>query len=261
MTTALETRLKELKSSGEKGFIPFVTAGDPDLETTAEILIALTKAGASAIEVGVPFSDPIADGPTIQAAGQRAIQAGTTLEKILDMLEGIPTEDIAPIVIFSYLNPIDRFGFEAFAKRAKEVGVSALLLTDATPGTEPDLEEQLRAHGLDLICLVAPTTPESRLQAIADRGSGFIYMVARRGVTGEGAEQIEVRSNAERLRELTDTPLYIGFGVRTREDVLRLQKEADGVVVGSALVKTLHDTPREKRADRAEAFVRELLGK
>lgn len=261
MTSALEKRLRQLKDSGQKGIIPFISAGDPDIETTRDIILALSEAGASAIEIGVPFSDPIADGPTIQAAGQRAIEAGASLSRILDMLRDLPKEKTAPLVVFSYLNPIDRMGFENFARRAKEAGVSALLLTDATPGTEPDLEAQLTENELDLICLVAPTTPEVRLKTIAERGSGFVYMIARRGVTGKGAEEIEVRGNARRLRELTDLPLYIGFGVRSREDVLRLNDEADGVIVGSALVQKLHETDRAQRAEVAGAFLRELQGR
>lgn len=260
MTTKLQQHLTDLKNRGEHGLIPFITAGDPDLETTREIILSLSEAGASAIEIGVPFSDPIADGPTVQAAGQRAIEAGTTLDGILSMLSDTPDESLAPIVIFSYLNPIDRMGFETFAKRAKQAGASALLLIDATPGTEPELEDALEEHQLDLIYLVAPTTPEERLKTIATRGSGFIYMVARRGVTGKGAEQVEVRTHAEALRSMTDTPLYIGFGIRSREDVLRLQKEADGVIVGSALVQTLHETERNKRGARAAEFLRELMG-
>ena len=212
-----------------------------------------------AIEIGVPFSDPIADGPVIQAASQRAIDAGATLDRILTMLHGMQ-DRLPPTVIFSYLNPIDRMGFATFARRAREAGVSALLVTDATPGTEPDLEQALRDNGLDLICLVAPTTPHDRLATIVASASGFIYVVARRGVTGRGSEQQEATGHIEALRSLTNLPLYVGFGVREREDVVRLQQHADGVIVGSALVELLHETPREQRAQVAGDYLRRLRG-
>lgn len=259
MTTQLTEKLAALRSRGERGLIPYITAGDPDVETTRDILVAMTEAGAAALEVGIPFSDPIADGPTIQASSQRAIDTGASLSSILDMLEA-NKERLAPTIIFSYLNPIDRIGYRTFAERARAAGVSALLVTDATPGTEPELEDALREAGLDLICLVAPTTPESRLPLIAERASGFIYLVARRGVTGVGSEQDEATTQVERLQKLTDVPLYVGFGVRTREDVQRISAYADGVIVGSALVELLHNTPREARAERAGAYIRELLG-
>lgn len=256
--TELETKMRALRDDGKKGIVPFISAGDPNLEVTRDVVLALSEAGATAIEIGVPFSDPIADGPTIQAASQRAIESGTTLSGILDMLEGVPAEQRAPLVIFSYLNPIDRLGFSAFASRSANAGASALLLTDATPGVEPDLEAELDKYNLNQICLVAPTTPDDRLVQIASRASGFIYMVARRGVTGAGQEQGEVSLHTERLRELTDVPLYVGFGIRTREDVDRISKFADGVVVGSALVTALHETPEAKRAQRAYDFLTDL---
>lgn len=260
MTTELSTRLAELRKRQERGLIPYITAGDPDIETTRDILVAMTEAGASALEIGIPFSDPIADGPTIQASSQRAIDAGATLSGILDMLETNKAR-LAPTIIFSYLNPIDRMGYTTFAERAQRAGVSALLVTDATPGTEPALEDALRQQGIGLICLIAPTTPEERLPVVVKHASGFIYLIARRGVTGVGSEQDEAALQVDRLRRITDIPLYVGFGVRTREDVKRISAYADGVIVGSALVELLHNTPREKRAATAGAYIRELLGK
>jgi len=258
--TALSRKLRALRDEGKKGVIPYFTAGDPDLELTRDILLSMSEAGVAALEIGVPFSDPIADGPTIQASSQRAISARTTLDGILTMIEEIQ-DQLAPTVIFSYLNPIDRMGYSAFAERAKRSGASGLLLTDATPGTEAPLEDELHAQDLDLIRLVAPTTPHERLPTIVDGAAGFLYLVARRGVTGVGQESEEVRGHVDALREITDIPLYVGFGVRTREDVVRISEYADGVIVGSALVEKLHALPRAKRPDAAGQYMRELQGR
>lgn len=257
--TALTQKLYALRERGEKGVIPYITAGDPDLEVTRDVLLAMTEAGAAALEIGVPFSDPIADGPTIQASSQRAIDNGASLDRVLTMLDGIQSQ-LAPTVIFSYLNPIDRMGYERFAERAKAAGTSGLLITDATPGTDPELEASLTSRGMDLIRLVAPTTPYDRLPAIVAGAGGFIYLIARRGVTGMGSEGSEVIGHVAELRTLTDLPLYVGFGVRERKDALRINEYADGVIVGSALVETLHATPRAQRAERAARFIRDLRG-
>lgn len=257
--TALTKRLKEIRDSGQKGIIPYFTAGDPDIEMTRDILLAMTEAGVAALEIGIPFSDPIADGPVIQASSQRAIDNGATLDRILTMLDDVK-EKLAPTVIFSYLNLIDRLGYEHFAKRAKDVGTSGLLVTDATPGTDPELEEALTNQGLDLIRLVAPTTPIERLPTIVDGASGFLYIIARRGVTGRGSESSEIATHIAELRKLTDVPLYVGFGVRTRADAERINAYADGVIVGSSLVEMLHELPRAQRPDAAFRYMRELQG-
>ena len=257
--TALATRLKAIRDSGQKGIIPYFTAGDPDIEMTRDILLAMSEAGVAALEVGIPFSDPIADGPVIQASSQRAIRNGATLDRILTMLDDVK-DQLAPTVIFSYLNLIDRLGYDYFAQRAKAVGTSGLLVTDATPGTDPELEEALTSQGLDLIRLVAPTTPLERLPVIVDGASGFLYIIARRGVTGVGSESSEIETHIAELRKLTDIPLYVGFGVRTRADAERINAYADGVIVGSALVGMLHALPRAQRPDAAARYMRELEG-
>lgn len=257
--TALSRTLRDLRAEGKKGVIPYFTAGDPDLELTRDILLSMSEAGVAALEIGVPFSDPIADGPTIQASSQRAIASGANLDAILKMIEEIQ-DQLAPTVIFSYLNPIDRMGYRTFAQRAKSCGASGLLLTDATPGTEASLENELQHQGIDLIRLVAPTTPHERLPTIVDGAAGFLYLVARRGVTGVGQESEEVRGHVDALRQITDIPLYVGFGVRTREDVLRISEYADGVIVGSALVDKLHRLPRAQRPEAAGQYMRELQG-
>lgn len=257
--TALTVRLADMRARGEKGVIPYFTAGDPDIELTRDILLAMTEAGVAALEIGIPFSDPIADGPIIQAASQRAINNGATLGGIMNMLDDIK-DQLAPTVIFSYLNLIDRMGYDHFADRAKGIGTSGLLVTDATPGTDPELEHALTSRGLDLIRLVAPTTPAERLPTIVDGASGFLYLIARRGVTGAGSESEEVEHHVARLRALTDIPLYVGFGVRERADAERINAYADGVIVGSALVEMLHETPLAKRPDAAAAMMRRIRG-
>lgn len=259
MSRPLETHLRALRAEGRKGLIPFVSAGDPDLETTRAILIALAEAGSAAIEVGIPFSDPIADGPVIQASSQRALAGGTTLPATLEMLASLRGVIDVPLVLFSYLNPIDRMGFEAFGERAAASGATSLLLTDAPPGTEPDLEASLAKWGLDRIVLVAPTTPESRLPVLAAVAEGFVYVIGRRGVTGVGATEEEAPRMVSGLREHTDVPVYVGFGVRSREDVVRIHAYADGAIVGSALVELLHSVEPGRRPATAAAFVRGLL--
>lgn len=257
----LEHRLRTLRDAGETGVIPFVSAGDPNLAVTADILRALDDAGAAAIEVGVPFSDPIADGPTIQASSQRALASGTTLAGILDMLEGLRGTLHAPIVLFSYVNPLSKMGYEAFASRAAAAGVSAVLLTDAVPGAAPELEQALARHGLDRIVLVAPTTPAARIPTLAAHAQGFVYVIARRGVTGRGSEQSEAPGIIAALRQVTDVPAYVGFGVRERGDVERIGAYADGVIVGSALVDALHgEAEHGARAALAGTMVRGLRG-
>lgn len=256
--TVLEQHLRSLRARGTKGVIPYFTAGDPDLACTKDILLAMSEAGVAALEVGIPFSDPIADGPVIQASSQRALQGEASLDAILTMLHDIQ-DQLVPTVIFSYLNPIDRMGFDRFATRAKAAGTSGLLLTDATPGTEPKLENALANHDLDIIRLVAPTTPVERLPLIADGASGFLYIIARRGVTGVGHESEEAEKHIAGLRKLTETPLYVGFGVRTPEDAQRIAAYADGVIVGSSLIEKLHALPMAKRPQAAADYMRALV--
>jgi len=255
----LERHLCEIRVGGEVGLIPFVTAGDPDMATTRDVIIALDACGVSAIEVGVPFSDPIADGPVIQASSQRALDGGATLGAVFDMLEELAPIVRTPIVLFTYLNPPCRMGYEAFARRARAVGVEAVLTTDAVPGTEPALDEALDAAGLARIVLFAPTTPPARVRALALKARGFAYIIARRGVTGLGAAEEEAPEIVKIIREVSGIPTYVGFGVRASVDVARVGAYADGAIVGSALVELLHQTSDwRQRPARAAAFVRAL---
>ena len=251
----LEQSLRRLRDAGEHGLIPYVTAGDPDLATTGEMLVALSGAGVAALEVGIPFSDPIADGPVIQQASQRALAGGATLRGILEMLQSRRSEIACPVVLFGYLNPIAAMGYREFAERASAAGVDGVLLTDAPPGCEPDLEEALAALSIPIILLVAPTTSHERLSQLASQARGFVYVIARRGVTGSGSEQSEAAEQVAAIREHSDVPTYVGFGVSTHADAERIWAYADGVVVGRALVAAIHGAPAGEHSAVAREFV------
>lgn len=219
------------------GFIPFLVAGDPDLETTALLLPALSKLNPVAIEVGVPFSDPTADGPVIQRAAQRALGQGTSLAKILALLERFPPNDLAPIVLFSYYNPILQFGLERFAKKAAERAVAGVLVVDLPAEAAAALHAHLRRHQIDLIFLVTPTTTGPRLKQIARLASGFIYAVSRTGVTGTVRPLVdESEELVRRIRRVSDLPVAVGFGITTGAQARRVCRYADAAVVGSRLV-------------------------
>lgn len=229
-----------LRSSNGKGFIPFITAGDPDLETTEELLVELSKAGATIIELGVPFSDPMADGPVIQRASERALKHGFGLEQILAVAERARKKITTPIILFSYFNPLLQFGVKRLAQRAVESGIDGVLVTDLTPEEGEEFSTDLRVSGLDMIYLVAPTSTDARLELIAQKASGFIYAVSRAGVTGTRDNvSAEAEELVKRVRRFTDLPIAVGFGISTREQVLDVQRYADAVVVGSAIVQEL----------------------
>ena len=233
----IKNKFSESSSAERKVFIPFVTAGDPDLETSFEIVMALTECGADIIELGVPFSDPMADGPTIQASSQRALLNGTTLCDVLELVRQIRQRSDVPIVLFSYLNPLFRYGLDKLAIDAAKVGVDGVLVTDAIDDEAKVISAILRSRDLDLISLIAPTTSDERLRTITASASGFIYAISRAGVTGARAET----SNAAevlvgRARKLTDLPIAVGFGISTRTQIENVWKYADAAVVGSAIV-------------------------
>jgi len=252
----LSARFLALRAEGRKALVCYVTAGHPDPDASVALLRGLADAGADVIEVGVPFSDPLADGPVIQFSSQIALNHGITYSRTLDLIRDAALE--IPVVLFSYLNPIDRMGFGRFSARSAEVGAHALLLTDAPPGVEPELEQLLMANGLDRIVLVAPTTPSARIPALASIAQGFVYVIARRGVTGVGAADDEAPGLVTGIREYTSVPVYVGFGVSTRQHVEAIHTYADGAIVGSALVDLLHRTPLNERAQTAGSFLRSL---
>jgi len=251
-------RCREEKRSA---FIPFLVAGHPDLEATGRLLDALLAGGADLIELGVPFSDPVADGPVIQAASHRALEAGTTLPAVLELIARKRDALGVPIVLFSYFNPIHARGVEAFAEQAAASGVDGVLCVDLPPEEgERELAPALARHGLDSIYLLAPTSTKERVARAAAASTGFVYYVSRRGVTGEQAAlDPELAKRVQRLRRKVGLPLAVGFGISTPEQSAAVGKLADGVVVGSALVRMVEESPDDPRlAERVEERVREL---
>ncbi|PZO14388.1 MAG: tryptophan synthase subunit alpha [Leptolyngbya foveolarum] len=234
-------RFEELRSRGECALIPFITAGDPDLETTREALRVLDRNGADLIELGVPYADPLADGPTIQAAATRSLRKGTTLEKVLDLVREVSPELSAPIILFTYYNPVLNRGVETFLRDIYAAGARGLVVPDL-PLEEMDSLLTVAAEvGIDVILLVAPTSPEERIRAIAQRSQGFVYLVSVTGVTGV-RQQIagRVEGLLSELHSLTDKPIGVGFGVSEPAQAKQMKDwGADGVIVGSAIVKRL----------------------
>ena len=240
----------------------YTTAGDPDLPRSAEILKALDRAGADVLEVGVPFSDPLADGPVIQRATERALAAGSSLRASLSLIEGVRAQVDAPIVVFSYANPILRMGVDAFARRAAQAGVDGVLALDLPIEEAADFRASLRAAGLDTIFLLSPTTTETRIRKAAELGSGFLYGISRLGVTGA---RDSVASGAEalvrRIRAHSPLPIALGFGISRPEHVAEVCAYADAAVVGSALVsKIAEESGSAALIDRVEEYVRWLKG-
>ena len=235
----IEKRFEALRAAGRKALVPYITAGDPAPEHTVPLMQALVAAGADLLELGVPFSDPMADGPVIQQACERALRHHTSLDDVLDMVRNFrEQDDETPIVLMGYLNPIEVMGYREFARRAAAAGVDGALTVDMPPEEADDLVAELRAVGIDPIFLLAPTTTPERMDAIAEHGSGFLYYVSFKGVTG--ANRLDVTAVAEKLAEIrrhTDLPLGVGFGIRDPESAAAVAGVADAVVVGSALVK------------------------
>lgn len=251
----------QLKADDRKGFIPFITAGDPDLETTRALLVELARAGATVIEVGVPFSDPMADGPTIQRASERALKHGFGISEILETIAAAQIEAPVPIVLFSYFNPLLRYGIERLAADAKAAGVDGVLVTDLIPEEAAEFVTTLRAQDLDTIFLVAPTSTDMRLQMIAERASGFIYAVSRAGVTGA---RDRMTSDAEalvtRVRAFSPFPIAVGFGISTSEQVADVWRYADAAVIGSAIVAVIEESKGgDDTVQRVRKFVANVL--
>ena len=237
-----------------------MTAGDPTPEHTPHLVAALERGGADLIELGVPFSDPIADGPVIQRASDRALRTGTTLRRILDIAAQIRERSEIPIVLFTYLNPVVRYGFDALARDAAARGIDGCLLTDLSVEEADDYIGPLRAHGLDTIFLAAPTSTERRLRLVAEYSSGFVYLVSRTGVTGEQTSVSEaVGPLVEKMRTVTKLPLAVGFGIATAAHAAQVGRIADAVVVGSAFVRTIEQHAAAPDLEsRLEALAHEL---
>ena len=234
------------KRNDKKGFIPFITAGDPDLATTHDLILELAHAGASIIELGVPFSDPMADGPVIQRASERALRHGFGLAEILEVVRAARKQTTVPIVLFSYFNPLLQFGLDKLAREAEHAEIDGILVTDLIPEEAGRFSAMLRAHEIDLIFLAAPTSPDARLQMIAERASGFIYAVSRAGVTGTREKMSgEAEKLVTRLRSFSNLPVAVGFGISTPDHVRDVWRYADAAVVGSAIVDMIEDHANE----------------
>lgn len=239
-----------LQAQGKKALIPYITAGDPHPSITVPLMHSMVEAGASIIELGVPFSDPMADGPTIQLAHERALVHHTSLTNILAMVEVFrQTNQSTPVVLMGYLNPIEIMGYEVFAQAAQAAGVDGVLTVDLPPEEGKTVLPLFKAHGLDPIFLVAPTTPLLRMQAIAEAASGFIYYVSLKGVTGANTlDTAKVAARLAQIRAYTSLPLGVGFGIKDAATAAAIGQVADAVVVGSALIKQVEATPDDHAA-------------
>lgn len=232
----------KLRAKKEKALVVYLTAGDPSPALTIELILTLAEAGADIVEIGVPFSDPTADGPVIQAASQRALKAGTTLSGVIEMVRKVRRESQIPIVLFSYFNPIFAYGVKRFAEDAKQVGADGILVVDLPPEEAPELRVHTDAAGLDFISLVAPTTGGRRLREIVKSAAGFVYYISITGVTGTAAPEIEnIAGDIGKIRRLTKTPVAAGFGISDAAQAGQIGRLADGVVIGSALVRLIDE--------------------
>jgi tryptophan synthase alpha chain len=256
---ALESLFAAARSAGRAAFVPYLMAGDPDLATTQAMIAALTAAGADAIELGIPYGDPLADGPSIAAAGQRALRNGTGIGDVLALAARSRDFGSAPIVLFTYFNPVYQYGIERFAKDAAAAGVAGAIVPDIALEECGELREAFAASGIDMPLLVAPSTPRERAKRIAEASGGFVYVVSRLGVTGTGAapDFRPLHSQMQMLREVTEKPLAVGFGISSSEHVREIASLADGFIVGSALIGAYAG----KTGDAAAAAVREFAAR
>lgn len=256
MPGRIAEKFASLRSSGQSAFVAYVTAGDPSPDAMPEILAALDEAGTDIIELGIPFSDPLADGPTIQAAAGRALAAGMTVSRTIETVRDFRKSSQTPVVFFTYLNPVFSYGFDRFVSEAASAGADGLLVLDLPP--EEAASAKLSAHGLDSIRLIAPTTPPSRMEAICRDAGGFIYYVSREGVTGERSDLDDsLGGRLAALKSLTGVPVAVGFGISTAAQAKQVAGLADGVVVGSAIVRRIAGRPDGQSLGSA---VKEFVG-
>ncbi len=257
----LERTFETLRRRGQSGLVTFTTAGDPDLPRSAEVLRALDRAGADVLEVGVPFSDPLADGPVIQRASERALRAGATLARVLDLVAAVRSDITAGIVLFTYANPIVRMGMEPFVERAAAAGVDGVLVLDLPIEEADGFRDRTIEAGIDPIFLLSPTTTDARIRRAAELGRGFLYGISRLGVTGA---RDAIATGAEvlvgRIRSATDLPIALGFGISRPEHVAEVGRWADAAVVGSALIEVIARAAPDRLPDDVERYVRWLRG-
>lgn len=258
----IEKVFKKLKENNQKAIIPFITAGDPDLDKTGELVMAMEKAGADIIELGVPFSDPIADGPIIQRASYRALKGGVSLRKILGLVKDLRRETSVPIVLMTYYNPVFKYGLSEFVKDAVGAAVDGIIVPDLPPEEGRGIIEEGMKAGLDTIFLIAPTSTRERIKMISALSRGFIYYVSLTGVTGARESlPTEVEESVKRIKKATDKPIAVGFGISTAEQAKRIASFADGVIIGSAIVGLIErNTGNPDLVRIVSDFVREVKG-
>jgi tryptophan synthase alpha chain len=258
----IAARFAQLKKQGRAAFVPFISAGDPDFETSLAIFENLPGAGADLIELGMPFTDPMADGPAVQASSLRALKAGASMIRTLDLVRKFRKKDQAtPVVLMGYYNPVHAYGTARFIRDAAAAGADGLIIVDLPPEEDEVLRTPAKSQGMDLIRLVTPTTGEARLPTVIKDASGFLYYVSITGVTGTKSFETEkVRAALARIRKSTDLPIVVGFGVRTPQQAAAIAAIADGVVVGSAIVGRIAESPRERAAEAALELCRALAG-
>jgi tryptophan synthase alpha chain len=250
-----------LKRDNRRGFIPFITAGDPDLSTTRDLIVELARIGSTLIELGIPFTDPMADGPVIQRASERALRHPFGLEDVLRIVSEARKQTEVPIILFSYFNPLLQFGIENVARDARSAGIDGVLVTDLVPEEAEEFAAVLKRNDLDMIFLIAPTSTDERLKLVAERASGFIYAVSRAGITGaREAMSAEAEKLVHRMRAFSDLPIAVGFGISTPEHVADVCRYADAAVVGSAIVAKLeHIESPSASVPVISEFVRHLI--
>jgi tryptophan synthase alpha chain len=259
--TRIEAEFKSLRREGRKGFIPYITAGDPSLKATEQIILELERSGADVIELGVPFSDPMADGPVIQRASERALANHVSVSDCLEVVRRVRLQSEVPIVLFSYLNPLLSLGLDRLGAELRRAGVDGVLATDLVPEEADEFRAAMRAAGIDLIFLVAPTSTDERIRLVTEASSGFVYAVSRTGVTGVQQSLSEAAANlAQRVRRFTDMPVAVGFGVSTPEHVAEVWQHADAAVVGSRIVAEIESNAGDPAlVEKVGALVRRLV--
>lgn len=258
MQTRISQKLKSLKALQKKSFVAFVTAGDPHLEATEEIIYALDECGVSMIEIGVPFSDPMADGPVIQKSSERALAAGVTIAKIFELVKKVRKKTEIPIILMGYYNPILQYGLKKFAHDAAQAGVDGLIIVDLPPEESSDLQQHIKKLPIDIIYLLAPTSNKKRIDLVNQHGSGFVYYVSFTGITGgKQLDFKDIQQKVKNIKTQITLPLQIGFGISQPSDIEKLAPLADGVVVGSALIKVIEQKPFS--IQKVKSFISSLV--
>ena len=257
----LTEKFNDLKVQGRAAFIPYIAAGDPNLDITKELLLELQSSGSDIIELGIPFSDPIADGPTIQKAGVRALNSGTTVKKIYEMLKSIKKEMVTPLVLMTYFNPVLKYGIERFIRDFKEAGVDGIIVPDLPPDEADDFIGIAERYFFDTIFLLAPTSNHGRIKRVSKASHGYIYYVSVLGVTGARASlSFKLSKNIKIIKKVTKTPVCVGFGISTPEQVSQVASMAEGVIVGSAIIKVIENNlDNPSLVKRVGEFTKQLV--